>query len=274
MDEAEYNRLRDVQSTYRRNLMTAADSNFTLGQFKFAKRQYLALLEPELELTGSDAAFVHCRLTLPDLALAGLAHRGMRGDGNSEWLFDESFSESLEDDEEPPIQGVQTDERSVCPLVCSHAELIDEALALADVKSTDIIADLGCGDGRLLLKAGRLGCRAVGFDVNPFCIRRSRAAAAAAGLSHLVEVANRDLFALAEHPRFLEASVVYVYLVPKVVARLEPLLRAAVDSGKRVLIFCTTGGSATPGNVIGSLIPARISCRGRLRMYCLQEPGT
>ena len=134
MDRAEYERLLSVAATYRKHLLAAADSNFSLGQFAFAKRQYLALIEPELELGAAEAKYCRQRLLL-------------------------------------------------------------------------------------------------------------------------------------DHPLFGAATVVYVYLVPKLVKRLEPLLTRAVKNGKRVLIFCTTGGSSEPGNAIGGLAPTRILMRGMLRLY-------
>jgi hypothetical protein len=267
MDRAEYERLLSVAATYRKHLLAAADSNFSLGQFAFAKRQYLALIEPELELGAAEAKYCRQRLLLPELAASGLTVRSMRGDGRSEWTWDDDDDLSDAGAEEMPLAGVQSDARSVCPLVRSHAELIECALTAAAVGPDDLVADLGCGDGRLLLKAARRGARAVGFDVNPYCIRRARSAAHAAGLHALIDVVDHDLFQLSDHPLFGAATVVYVYLVPKLVKRLEPLLTRAVENGKRVLIFCTTGGSSEPGNAIGGLAPTRILMRGMLRLY-------
>ena len=73
---------------------------------------------------------------------------------------------------------------------------------------------------------------------------------------------EHDIFALEGHPRFAAASVVYVYLIPAVVTRLEPLLRAAVADGKRVLIFCTH-----LGNRIGDLRPTRSAMGGMLALF-------
>ena len=73
---------------------------------------------------------------------------------------------------EAPATGVQTDKRSVCPLVRTPTELLDAALQLAGVTATDVLADLGCGDGRMLLRTAQRGARAIGFDVR--CSRSLR----------------------------------------------------------------------------------------------------
>ena len=114
-------RLQAVAKVYRTNLLTAAASNLTLGQTVFAKRQYEALLTPELDLSAGDAAFVRNCLARPELALAGFAHRGWAIDGNSMWTFDEVE----EDAEEVPLTGVQTDRRSICRLRLSLGAVRD-----------------------------------------------------------------------------------------------------------------------------------------------------
>ena len=267
-------RLQAVAKVYRTNLLTAAASNLTLGQTVFAKRQYEALLMPELDLSAGDAAFVRNCLARPELALAGVAHRGWAIDGNSMWTFDEIE----EDAEEVPLTGVQTDRRSICPLVRSHSELCEMVLDMSGVDASSCVADLGCGDGRMLLKAARRGAHAIGFDVNPFCLRRARTAAANANLSHLIDVIDADICGphAASHGGFQAATLVYVYLVPPVVARLEPLLRAAVAAGKTVAIFCTTGASnaKSAGNAIGDLPPAQTALNGMLRIYRLGPLST
>ena len=149
---------------------------------------------------------------------------------------------------------------------------------MSGVDASSCVADLGCGDGRMLLKAARRGAHAIGFDVNPFCLRRARNAAANANLSHLIDVIDADICGphAASHGGFQAATLVYVYLVPHVVARLEPLLRAAVAAGKTVAIFCTTGASnaKSAGNAIGDLPPARTALNGMLRIYRLRPLST
>ena len=261
MAAAEEARLRAVGERYVTSMMVAAESNCKLKEWKLAKRQFLALSELGHLLTPEHVTTISRMLALPEMMSAGLLRKARMLDGNTRWVFDD---EGASDE---PLQGVQSDKRSVCPLVRTPSEMLDAALQLAGVGAGAIVADLGCGDGRLLLRAARLGAHAIGFDVNSWCIERSRAAASSAGLSALVEVIEADMFALDAHPRFLAATVVYVYLVPRVIARLQPLLLAAVARGQQVVIYCTTGAHERPGNELGELRPAALAMGGLLRLY-------
>lgn len=171
----------------------------------------------------------------------------------------------------PALSGYTVTERavSVCPLVRSPDTLVDLALKMARVSSQDLLVDLGCGEGQVLTRAAATcGARCVGFEIDPTNIARSRAAARKANVSDKVQVVEFDLMKAAEHPVFGAASVVYAYLIPNVIKHLEPMLRAAVENGKRVLLYCTTGFWAAPGNLIGDLPPMGEDMMGMLRLYC------
>eukprot|EP00931_Biecheleriopsis_adriatica_P101327 TRINITY_DN76491_c0_g1_i1.p1 TRINITY_DN76491_c0_g1~~TRINITY_DN76491_c0_g1_i1.p1 ORF type:complete len:196 (+),score=37.88 TRINITY_DN76491_c0_g1_i1:44-631(+) len=162
--------------------------------------------------------------------------------------------------------------QSICPLARSPTALVDLAMQLAHVSPRDLLLDLGCGDGRVLTTAaGGYGARCVGFDVDPCCIRTARRAVEEANLTHRVQVLRYDLVACGDHPSFQEATVLYLYLIPKAVQRLQPLLESAVKAGKRVLIYCTSGTRDMPGNRIGNMQPAAEAMLGMLRMYCSSE---
>ena len=261
-------RAHEVAKKYISNLIIAAESNVTLNEHQMALRQVKALLEFEHVLTPPTVAQLKNMLALPAMKVAGLAHKSRCMDGHTRWVFDEL--EDVEDgDDAAPIEGVQRDGRSICPLVRTPTEVLDAALQLADVGPSDVVADLGCGDGRMLLRVARLGAHAVGFEVNEWCIRRSRRAAERARVGALVEVVDADLLQLDRHPRFTASTVVYVYLMPKVLRRerLQALLRTAVAAGKRVVIYCTSGASREPGNVLDGVEPAARAMGGVLRLY-------
>ena len=248
---------------YASNLLVAMHSNCGLREWKMARRQALELLEFQEQLAPWVVADVNTQLALPEMAAVGLVRKARHAEGETAWVFDDSDDEA---DDPVPIQGVQRDERSVCPLVRTPTEALDAALRLAGVTASDVIADLGCGDGRLLVRAAQLGATSIGFDVNEWCLRRSLHAAVRADVAHLVEVVDADICSLDGHPRFTAASVVFVYLIPKIIHRLRPLLCAAVQRGQRVVVYCTTGGSADPGNALG-IPPAAQAMGGMLRLY-------
>jgi precorrin-6B methylase 2 len=270
VNEAEYQRLLAVGASYVKNLRQAADANCTLRQFVAARAQYeeLQSLSESLTIDLSMQQHIAAQLARPELMLAGLARRAATAGNRTEWVYEDRDA-LLNDEQDAPWRSSGRDKRSICPLVRSPSEVLDGALDLARCGQGDVLCDIGCGDGRMLLAAARRGSRAVGFDVNSSCLERSRAAALHEGMMSLIEVIEQDILELAGHPRFEAATIVYVYLQPKCIEQLTPLLSAAVAAGKRVIIYCTTGAltSCAAGNALGDLKPARITMGGMLRLY-------
>jgi len=105
-------------------------------------------------------------------------------------------------------------------------------LKLADVKSTDVVYDLGCGDGRIVIAAAKTyGARGVGIDINPERIKEAKESAKKAGVEDLVRFEENDLFKADIH----EASVVTLFLLPKVNLRLRPKLLKELKPGTRIV---------------------------------------
>lgn len=110
--------------------------------------------------------------------------------------------------------------------------VVDAMLELADVRTGDVLYDLGSGDGRIPIAAARrYGIRAVGIEIDPEMIAEARANARAAGVSHLVTFVERDLF-LAD---IGEASVVTLYLLDRINLQLRPKLLRDLAPGTRIV---------------------------------------
>jgi len=118
------------------------------------------------------------------------------------------------------------------PYVPSRPEVVAEMLRMAKVTKDDLLYDLGCGDGRIVITAAKLyGTKGVGIDIDPERIKESVANAAEAGVSHLVRFIEMDLF----EADFHEATVVSLYLLTSVNLRLRPRLLAQLKPGTRVV---------------------------------------
>src|SRR5690606_32577674 len=114
--------------------------------------------------------------------------------------------------------------------VPTPALVVDQMLELAQVEEGDIVYDLGCGDGRIVIAAAeRYGVRAWGFDIDPARVAEAKDNAKAAGVDHLVTIEERDIFTLDLSP----ASVVTLYLLPELNVRLIPQLER-LKPGSRV----------------------------------------
>jgi trans-aconitate methyltransferase len=128
--------------------------------------------------------------------------------------------------------SAQDSERRV-PYVPSPNEVVDEMLKLAGVKSGDVVYDLGCGDGRIVVTAVQKygAARGVGVDIDPQRIKESEENAKKAGVSDKVKFIQQDLFAT----DLKEASVVTLYLLPDFNMRLRPKLLRELKVGTRIV---------------------------------------
>jgi SAM-dependent methyltransferase len=121
-------------------------------------------------------------------------------------------------------------------------KVVDEMLQLANVGASDVVYDLGCGDGRIVIEAAKRGARGVGVDIDPRRIREARANARAAGVEDRVEFREGDLFETDVSP----ATVVTLFLWPHVNLRLRPQLLAQLRPGTRVVSYYHDMGDWKP----------------------------
>ena len=118
------------------------------------------------------------------------------------------------------------------PYVPTPESVVDRMLELAGVRSDDIVFDLGSGDGRLVIEASRrYGARGVGVEREARLVDMARAAAISAKVSDRVSFKQGDLF----DTDLRGASVVTLYLLPGLLERLVPKLRAELVSGARIV---------------------------------------
>jgi SAM-dependent methyltransferase len=109
--------------------------------------------------------------------------------------------------------------------------IVDKMLELAKVKNSDVVYDLGCGDGRIVVTAAkRYGARAVGFDIDPKLVTEARENVKKNKVEHLVTIEQKDIFTLDLTP----ATVVTLYLLPELNDRLVPQLER-LAAGSRVV---------------------------------------
>lgn len=121
--------------------------------------------------------------------------------------------------------------------------VVDAMLKLAKVKKGDILYDLGSGDGRIPITAAeRYGIRAVGIEVDPQRLAEANANAEQAGVTELVTFRMEDLFAA----DFSEASVVTLYLLPRLNLKLRPKLLSELEPGTRIVSHDFTMGDWEP----------------------------
>ena len=133
------------------------------------------------------------------------------------------------------------------PYVTSPPQIVDAMLELAGVKNNDVVYDLGCGDGRIVISAAKkYGAHGVGIDINADRIEEARENAHAAGVDGQVVFETKDLFESDIH----DATVVALYLLPEVNMRLRPRLLNELRPGTRVVTHSFAMGDWAPDKEI------------------------
>jgi SAM-dependent methyltransferase len=109
--------------------------------------------------------------------------------------------------------------------------LVDKMLEMAEVKPGDVVYDLGCGDGRIVVTAAKkYRVKAVGFDIDPERVKDAIANVRSNKVEDLVTIKQADIFTLDLRP----ASVVTLYLLPDLNVRLMPQLEK-LKPGSRII---------------------------------------
>jgi SAM-dependent methyltransferase len=111
-------------------------------------------------------------------------------------------------------------------------DVVERMLMLARVGSDDVVYDLGCGDGRVVIMAAqKFGARGVGVDIEPALIEQAIANAKSAGVADRVTFRVQDALTVDVSP----ASVVTLYLLASANARLRPILMQQLRPGARIV---------------------------------------
>ncbi|MPY86532.1 MAG: methyltransferase domain-containing protein [Luteitalea sp.] len=111
-------------------------------------------------------------------------------------------------------------------------EVVEAMLKTAKVTSNDVVYDLGCGDGRIVVAAARdFGARGVGIDIDPERIKEANENVKSAGVEDRVTIRQDDLFTT----DISEATVVTLYLLPTLNVKLMPKLQSELKPGTRIV---------------------------------------
>jgi SAM-dependent methyltransferase len=118
------------------------------------------------------------------------------------------------------------------PYLPSTQVAVEEMLRLADVKSSDLVVDLGSGDGRIPITAAtHFGARGFGVDIDAKLVEEANQNARNAGVADRVHFVQRDVF----ETDIREATVVTLYLLTGLVNRLKPKLMNELRPGTRII---------------------------------------
>lgn len=126
----------------------------------------------------------------------------------------------------------RTDAVDLAPWVPTPQPVVDRMLEVASVSGRDVLFDIGCGDGRIVITAARrYGARGVGIDIDKAKIEESERNAIAAGVERQVKFIDMD----ATKADISEATVVCLYLLPESNALMRPILESQLRPKSRVV---------------------------------------
>jgi SAM-dependent methyltransferase len=139
-------------------------------------------------------------------------------------------------------------------------DVVQVMFRLANVKAGEVVYDLGCGDGRIVITAVReFGARGVCVDIDPQRIAESRENARAAGVTENIRFLNQDLFGT----DVSDASVVMLFLSPELNLKLRPKLLRELNPSARIVSHWHDMGDWKPQKVV------RVRSGGRERSVYL-----
>ena len=150
-----------------------------------------------------------------------------------------------------PVDGAKTTHQGTpavvfVEFVATPQDVVERMLEVARVTKEDVVCDLGCGDGRIVVTAARrYGCRAIGYDLDLLRVGEARQNAAQQGVAPLVTIEQKDVL----KADLGDVSVVTLYMGTELNARLIPQLRK-LRPGARIVSHEFAIGDLTPDRVI------------------------
>jgi len=121
--------------------------------------------------------------------------------------------------------------KPIVPYVPTAESLVESMLDLAQVGPNDVLYDLGCGDGRIVIAAARRGARGVGVDIDRLRVREGHWNADRAGVTDRVRFVRDSLYDVDLRP----ATVVTLFLLPSINKNLRPKLLRELRTGSRIV---------------------------------------
>jgi SAM-dependent methyltransferase len=126
-------------------------------------------------------------------------------------------------------------------------EVVDKMLELVKVRKEDLVYDLGCGDGRIVVTAAkRYGCHGVGYDIDPRRVVESMENVRKEDVQHLVRIEQKDVFTL----DLSQASVITLYLLSSLNVKLIPQLEKLKPGTRIVSHDFDMQGIVTPDTTV------------------------
>lgn len=135
----------------------------------------------------------------------------------------------------------------LAPFNPTHADGVVVALEMLKLNVNDVLIDIGCGDGRLVIEAARIhGLRAVGIEYDESLCDRANLGIIEAGVVDRVSILHLD----ATVADISDATAIFIYLVPEGIKAMLPKLLEALANGTRIVSYVFSLPNVTPKDVV------------------------
>lgn len=194
----------------------------------------------------------------PSSGLGGVERRKCRQEWEAWWAkagaqVDMARIDSHRPPRLPEIPPVPKDRKPDVIYVPTPQEVVDRALELAKLRKRDVVYDLGCGDGRVVITAARkYGTYGFGFEIDPTRVRESLENVQRHKVGRLVTIKLADAFTL----DLREATVIYLYMLPSLNRKLIPQLEKC-RPGTRIISHSFDMEGVKPDEVVTVKVNAR-----------------
>lgn len=130
----------------------------------------------------------------------------------------------------PSAEAKKTERRPDVIFVPTPQHIVDKMLEMAEVKPGEVLYDLGCGDGRIVVSAAKKGLKATGYDIDPQRVSESKENVRTNNVENLASIEQADIFTL----DLSKADVITLYLLPRLNVQLIPQLEK-LKPGARIV---------------------------------------
>jgi len=168
------------------------------------------------------------------------------------------------------VQG--QDDKPACRIIYVPTEqvVVEKMLDMAKVKKDDLVFDLGCGDGRIVVTAAKkYGCKGVGVDLDPARIKDSLETMRKEGVGkELVDIRQGDALKVKDLEK---ASVLMLYMLPEFMEKLEPQIKKRLKPGTRIVAHDYPFPNMEPDQLVEFEVAGAGRAK-RLYMWTIREP--
>jgi hypothetical protein len=221
------------------SLLLYADENFKIQLNKPTNEIKLTLLPGPIHRDWPDYPCLMClgnfliqhyniegTYVSPNLSTSGYLAKI----GYSQWPI---LYNNLKNDPNFLQSQAQKEQEAVSLFAPTPVEIIEQIFKIIKLKPSDILYDLGCGDGRVaILASGLYNCKSVGVDLDQDCVKNAQKNVKLNNLENLVQIKHADIL----KTNFNNATVVYTYLMPNLTYKLLPQF-SNLSSGTRIIAY-------------------------------------